>query len=190
MPTLPVRFRCQQPAHPQSSAWNRISVRHLVGLGEMLPVATPIEHRRLPLHGLSPPRSCPRLVLSFLRVTFGVTIQPPEMARLAVFQFHCSWRVLRAVGQLDCGLVNEAYATHSSVPTASTRPDRCGCSNCFCESSQQDGLVAHRDYCHSAPIRATKMSATRHRALPVALLGVRIGMFPGLTGKFADTRFE
>ena len=72
MPTLPVRFRCQQPAHPQSSAWNRISVRHLVGLGEMLPVATPIEHRRLPLHGLSPPRSCPRLVLSFLRVTFGI----------------------------------------------------------------------------------------------------------------------
>ena len=40
-----------------------ISVRRLAGLGVTLPVATPIEHRRLPLHGLSPRRSCPHLVL-------------------------------------------------------------------------------------------------------------------------------
>ena len=42
---------------------NVISVRRLAGLGEMLPVARPIEHRRLPLHGLSPRRSFPHLVL-------------------------------------------------------------------------------------------------------------------------------
>jgi hypothetical protein len=28
--------------------------------------------RRLPLHGLSPPRSCLRLVLSFVRISFGI----------------------------------------------------------------------------------------------------------------------
>src|SRR6056297_730452 len=32
-----------------------------------------IDHlRRLPPHGSSPPRSCPRLVLSFIGVTFGI----------------------------------------------------------------------------------------------------------------------
>jgi len=40
-----------------------VSVRRLAGLGEMLPLATAIEHRRLPLHGLLPRRSCLRLVL-------------------------------------------------------------------------------------------------------------------------------
>ena len=62
-PRLPIRFRVVTHAHLELSASNVVSVRHLASLGVMLPAATPIEYRRLPLHGSLPPRSCPRLVL-------------------------------------------------------------------------------------------------------------------------------
>jgi len=43
--------------------------------------------RRLPLHGLSPRRSCPRLVLSFVRNSFGI-LTPGKKPELSTGDFH------------------------------------------------------------------------------------------------------
>ncbi len=89
--TLPVRFHCQQPAHlrcrPLSSfcsspdgSW-REDVQQLI-------TRWLIDHlRRLPLHGLSPRRSCPRLVLSFVRNSFGI-LTPRKKPELSTGDFH------------------------------------------------------------------------------------------------------
>ncbi len=63
-------------AHLELPASNVISVRHLEGLGENaadgeIQVDTYAHIRRLPPHGRSPFRSCPRLVLSSFGFTFG-----------------------------------------------------------------------------------------------------------------------
>ena len=74
--TLPVRFRCQQPAHlrcrPQSSFCSSTGGSWREDVQQRI-TRWLIDHlRRLPPHGLSPRRSCPRLVLSSTSYPFGI----------------------------------------------------------------------------------------------------------------------
>ena len=69
--------------------------------------------RRLPLHGLSPRRSCPRLVLSFVRASFGI-MTPVKKPEQSTGDFHptrsrpcwayCTRSTACAVSQMDSRL--------------------------------------------------------------------------------------
>lgn len=54
----------------------------------MLPSANSIEHRRLPLHGPSPRRSCPRLVLSFYELFIWYDDSLRRKPELSTGDFH------------------------------------------------------------------------------------------------------
>ena len=108
-PCLPVRFRGHMPTHPESSASYQVSVRSLAGLGEnavsdelavtfvrfsyrrngIVADSSQLYERirRLPSHGLLPRRSCLRLVLSFVRLSFGI-LTPRKKPELSTGDFH------------------------------------------------------------------------------------------------------